>query len=73
MEFAEEGVVDYEAFGAVGDGVADDLQAIVEAHAYANEHGLPVRTRPDAVYHLGYRALTAVIATDTDWSTSRGA
>src|SRR5690606_16821248 len=64
-------VVTYEAFGAVGDGVADDLAAICAAHAYANQHGLPVRSRPDATYHLGSRALTAVIATDTDWNTSR--
>ncbi len=63
--------VSYEAFGAVGDGVADDLPAIVEAHAFANAHGLPVKSRPDATYHLGRRALTAIIATDTDWSTSR--
>ncbi len=63
--------VSYEAFGAIGDGAADDLPAIVEAHAFANVHGLPVKTRPDATYHLGRRALTAIIATDTDWSTSR--
>ncbi len=63
--------VNYEAFGAVGDGVADDLPAIVEAHAFANAHDLPVKTRPDATYHLGRRALTAIIATDSDWSTSR--
>jgi hypothetical protein len=63
--------VSYEAFGAVGDGVADDLPAIVEAHAFANTHGLPVKTKPGATYHLGRRALTAIVATDTDWSTSR--
>jgi hypothetical protein len=63
--------VTYEAFGAVGDGVTDDLPAICEAHAYANAHGLRVRTEPEATYHLGRRALTAVIATDTDWTTSR--
>lgn len=63
--------VSYEAFGAVGDGLADDLPAIVEAHAFANVHGLSVKTKPDATYHLGRRALTAVIATDTDWSTSK--
>lgn len=66
-----EGVVTYEAFGAVGDGVADDLPAICEAHAHANRHGLRVRSKPQATYQLGRRALTAVIATDTDWSTSR--
>ncbi|MEN9402308.1 MAG: hypothetical protein RL091_1011, partial [Verrucomicrobiota bacterium] len=63
--------VRYEAFGAIGDGVADDLPAIVAAHAFANAHSLPVKSRPDATYHLGRRALTAIIATDTDWSTSR--
>lgn len=63
--------VSYEAFGAVGDGVTDDLPAIVEAHAFANAHGLPVKTKPDATYHLGRRGLTAIITTDTDWSTSR--
>ena len=41
--------VSYEAFGAVGDGVADDLAAVVEAHAFANAHGLPVKTRPATV------------------------
>jgi hypothetical protein len=66
-----EGIVTYEEFGAVGDGRHDDLPAICEAHAYANAHGLPVRTKPDATYHLGSKALTAIIATATDWSTSR--
>ena len=61
----------YEAFGAVGDGVADDLPAIVKAHDFANAHGLPVKTKAGATYHLGRRALTAIIATDTDWGTSR--
>jgi hypothetical protein len=64
-------IVTYEAFGAVGDGVSDDLLAICKAHEYANTHGLSVKTRPDATYHLGGKALTAIIATDTDWNTSR--
>lgn len=66
-----DGPVTYEDFGATGDGVTDDLPAICEAHAYANAHGLPIQTKPDATYHLGGRALTAIIATDTDWNTSR--
>lgn len=65
------GVVRYEAFGAVGDGVHDDLPAICRAHEHANAHGLPVQSDPEATYHLGRKALTVVIATDTDWSTSR--
>jgi hypothetical protein len=51
--------------------VTDDLPAICNAHAYANAHNLPVKTMPAATYHLGSRALTAIIATDTDWNTSR--
>ena len=70
MDFRE-GWVNYETFGARGDGVTDDMQAICEAHEYANARGLSVGTKPDATYHLGGRALTAVIATDTDWNTSR--
>ncbi len=66
-----EAVVTYEQFGAVGDGLTDDLPAICAAHAHANEHDLPVRSKPDATYHLGRRALTAIIQTDTDWSMSR--
>jgi len=64
------GPVSYEAFGAVGDGRADDLPAIVEAHAFANAHRLPVQAKPGATYHLGRRALTAIITTTTDWGTS---
>ncbi|MEX0322968.1 MAG: hypothetical protein AB3N63_12465 [Puniceicoccaceae bacterium] len=63
--------VTYEDFGAVGDGVHDDMPAICAAHEYANANGLPVKSRPDATYHLGRRALTATIATSTDWGTSR--
>ena len=64
-------LVTYEAFGAIGDGVHDDMPAICEAHKYANAHGLTVRTKPDATYHLGGQALIAIVATDTDWNTSR--
>jgi hypothetical protein len=63
--------VTYEAFGAVGDGVADDLPAICKAHDHANEQGLPVRSNPVATYHLGRQALTAIIRTTTDWGTSK--
>lgn len=63
--------ITYEQFGAVGDGLTDDLPAIVAAHAFANEQGRPVRSSPEATYHLGRQALTAVIQTSTDWNTSR--
>lgn len=63
--------VTYESFGALGDGVADDLPAIQKAHEYANQHRLPVRSKPGATYHLGRKALVAFIETDTDWGNSR--
>jgi hypothetical protein len=63
--------VTYEAFGAVGDGVTDDMPAIIKAHEHANQNGLPVRSKPGATYHLGSKALTAFISTHTDWGTSK--
>ena len=42
---AQSDIVTYEAFGAKGDGVADDLPAICKAHDHANANGLSVRAR----------------------------
>ncbi len=64
-------VVRYEAFGAKGDGVADDLEAIVKAHEHANLHGLPVKADDGATYRIGGRDRTAVIQTDTDFGSAR--
>ncbi len=62
--------VTYEAFGARGDGETDDLPAIVEAHAFANERGLPVHARDGATYYISGRKLTAIVQTDTDFGTA---
>jgi len=64
-------MVRYERFGAVGDGVTDDMEAIARAHEFANEHGLPVQADEGATYYIGGRNKTAVIRTDTDWGTAR--
>lgn len=63
--------VTYEQFGAVGDGKTDDLEAIVRTHEYANANNLTVLTKETATYYIGGKAKTAVIKTDTDWSTAR--
>lgn len=59
--------INYEMYGAVGDGHHDDLDAIVAAHAAANEKGLPVRVSDDKTYFIGGAAKTAIIKTDTDF------
>ena len=60
--------VTYEDFGAVGDGVTDDSDAIRAAHEAANECGLKVIGRSDATYYIGPIAKTIKIQTDTDWN-----
>jgi len=66
MEF-----VTYEDFGAVGDGCADDFEAIKKAHEYANLHNLPVKTNAETIYFIGSKLDPAVIMTDTDWGDSK--
>ena len=62
--------VTYEQFGAVGDGKADDQDAIVAAHAAANERGLPVKAGDGKTYYVGRGAKVAVIMTDVDFGTA---
>jgi len=63
--------VTYSDFGAKGDGKTDDMNAIVNAHDYANEHGLPIKTDDDATYYIGGLDKTAIIKTDTDFGTAK--
>lgn len=63
--------VTYEQFGAAGDGKTDDMPAIVSAHEYANENGLSVFASETATYYISGKSMTAVIKTDTDWSTAK--
>ncbi len=64
------GVVTYEEFGAVGDGKADDQQAIIAAHAAANKRGVPVRACDGKTYYIGKGTATAEICTDVDFGTA---
>lgn len=59
--------LNYEMFGAVGDGVHDDLDAIVATHEAANAKGLPVRADDSKTYYIGGASKTAYIMTDTDF------
>lgn len=62
----------YSDFGAVGDGKANDFEALYAAHEYANEHHLPVFGDPDKTYYIGTTekdgfARPIAIKTKTDW------
>ena len=64
-------VVYYSEFGAVGDGVTDDFDAIIATHAHANENGKKVRANSGATYYIGKDSKTAIIQTDVDWADAR--
>ena len=69
-KFKVAGRVRYRDFGARGDGKTDDIDAIAAAHAFANQHGLPVKADSGATYYIGGKERTAVIRTDTDFGTA---
>jgi hypothetical protein len=64
-------IICYSEFGAVGDGITDDFDAIIKAHTVANEAGLKVRADAGATYYIGGADKTALIQTDTDWGDAR--
>ncbi len=63
--------ISYEEFGAVGDGVTDDIEAIIACHEEANRTSTPVKTLDGATYYIGGRKLTATIKTSVDFGTSK--
>ncbi|MBE5761254.1 MAG: hypothetical protein E7334_04585 [Clostridiales bacterium] len=63
--------ISYEMFGAIGDGVHDDMPAIKKAHEEAGKLGLPVKAKPGAVYYISPKAVTACITTDTIWEGAK--
>lgn len=64
------GWVSYSDFGAIGDGKSDDIEEIVAAHAFANQHNLSVKADDNATYYIGGKKLTADIRTNTDFGTA---
>lgn len=68
--FLEDGFVRYSDFGAKGNGVSDDIDAIAATHAFANKHGLEVKADDGAEYYISGKEETAVIQTNTDFGTA---
>ena len=57
----------YEDFGAVGDGVADDLDAIKACHDEANKTNVPVKVKSGVKYYVSSRPVVVSIKTDVDF------
>ena len=60
--------VTYMEFGAKGDGVTNDIKAIVATHEYANSAGITVRGDEGATYYISAAEAGAVVMTDVDWT-----
>lgn len=59
----------YSSFGAKGDGVTNDFEAIMKAHEYANLYGQTAKANPGKTYYIGKTlGKTITIKTDVDWS-----
>ncbi len=63
--------ITYEMFGAVGDGVTDDMPAISAAHTEANRLSLPVKAKEGAVYYISPKDCSAIVQTSTDWTGAK--
>lgn len=61
----------YEEFGAVGDGVHDDMPAVAETHKQAGALGVPVKAKEGAVYYISPKNATAFITTSVDWTGAK--
>ncbi|MBO5879911.1 MAG: hypothetical protein J6Q68_05110 [Clostridia bacterium] len=70
--------VRYEDFGAIGDGIHDDFDAIKAAHEYANANGLDVICNSNGTYRIGNTSIDETeakpaikIQTNVDWSNAK--
>jgi hypothetical protein len=70
LKMKAKGVVNYSTFGAKGDGLTDDIDAIAATHSFANQHGLTVKADGGATYFISGKSRTAVIRTNTDFGTA---
>ena len=69
-KFKTNGFVNYEDFGAIGDGKTDDIYSIAATHAFANQNGLSVKVKENAKYYIGGKNRTAIIQTNTNFGNA---
>ena len=62
--------VSYGEYGAVGDGVADDYEAIKRTHEHANRCGHRVVADADAEYYIGIVDRSIHVKTDVKWGSA---
>ena len=60
-------ILTYRQFGAVGDGVTDDFEAIFKTHEAANATGATVEATAGDRYYIGRIDRTAEIRTNVNW------
>lgn len=60
--------VSYSDYGAVGDGVTDDYEAIKATHDAANKTGQTVVAESGKTYYLGQHSVAISVKTDTVWT-----
>ncbi|MBO5879909.1 MAG: hypothetical protein J6Q68_05100 [Clostridia bacterium] len=60
----------YSEFGAIGDGVTDDFDAIEACHKHANEHGYTVCADSGAKYYIGPKNHYITVKTAVNWGNA---
>ena len=61
-------IVYYEDFGAIGDGVTNDYEALYRTHEFANLCGQTVKGNPNATYYIKEPKIgTITVRTNVDW------
>jgi hypothetical protein len=70
-EAAPANTLKYSDYGAAGDGVTDDFEAIIATHEAANAADLPVAADAGAEYYIGDSPKTAIIQTSCYWGDAR--